>query len=244
MLRLWRPRGSAARQGAIFLSSPEPRTLNPFPLLIVLIGLFLVSCQSLPSLPPEQARRLPVAYDQALPASFNAQQTLVFEFKPHWWWPTIRMTALGYATVNRKTGDYAVVCLTPMGMKLFDVSCSNGVATTRMTIPSRGDPAIMGKAISDDIGSLYFDLAPAPGAEVKQRGQRVIFRSASGEHEYNAVSGELIRKVVRTPDTRSTLTFSDYRQGTGLAYPETMTLRNHNNRYRLTVRTLKLTPLP
>lgn len=212
--------------------------------VFVFLLLALSSCQSLPSLPPDQASRLPLTYEQSLPVDFKAEQTLVFEFRPHWWWPTVRMTALGYATVNRKTGDYAVVCLSPMGMKLFDVSCLNGVATMRMMIPGRGDQAIMGKAISDDIGSLYFDLTPSPGAEVRQRGQRVIFRSARGEHEYSAVSGELIRKVTRTPDARSTLTFSDYRQVGGMAYPATITLKNHNNRYRLTISTVKLTPLP
>lgn len=208
--------------------------------MFVFLLLFLVSCQSLPSLPPEEANRIPAAYEQRLPAGFKAQQTLVFEFKPHWWWPTIRMTALGYATVNRKTGDYAVVCLSPLGVKLFDVACSNGVTSTRLMIPARGDQSAMGKAISDDISNLYFNLTPPLDADLEQMGRRLIFRGAQGEYEFNGASGELVRKVVWAQESRSTLTFGDYRREAGLTYPATMTLENHSHGYRLTIRALKL----
>jgi hypothetical protein len=217
----------------------DPRFQNP---MFAFLLLFLVSCQSLPSLAPEEANRIPMAYEQSLPDSFKAQQTLVFEFKPHWWWPTIRMTALGYAAVNRKTGDYAVVCLSPMGVKLFDVSCSNGVTATRLMIPARGDQSAMGKAISDDISSLYFNLTPPPDANVKQRGQRVIFRSDWTEHEYDRITGKLDRKVVWNDGARSTLTFGDYREEAGATCPATMTLQNHRYHYRLTIRVMKQSP--
>jgi hypothetical protein len=205
--------------------------------------IFMASCRTVPLLPPAEAGKIPAAFEAGLPDSFKAQQTLVFEFKPHWWWPTIRMTALGYATVNRKTGDYAVVCLSPLGVKLFDVACSNGVTTTRLMIPARGDQSAMGKAISDDISNLYFNLTPPPDADVKQRGERVIFRGTQGEYEFNGTSGELVRKVVWTPESRSTLTFGDYSRETGLTYPATMTLENNLRRYRLMIKTVKLRPL-
>jgi hypothetical protein len=199
----------------------------------------MVSCRSLPPLAPEDAGRVPLAYEQTLPTSFKAQQTLVFEFKPHWWWPTVRMTALGYATVNRKTGDYAVVCLSPLGVKLFDVACSNGVTATRMMIPAGGDQAAAGKAISDDIGKLYFNLVPPPGATVKQRGNRLVFRGECSEHEFDLVTGQLVRKEVWNAGSRSTLIFGDIRQEGGYSVPGAMTLVNHRYGYRLIIKTVK-----
>ncbi len=197
--------------------------------------LFMASCRSLPPIAPFEAAGIPRAYEQALPVSFKAQQTLVFEFKPHWWWPTIRMTALGYATVNRKTGDYAVVCLSPLGVKLFDVACSNGVTATRLMIPAGGDQAASGKAISDDIGNLYFNLVPPPTAVVKQKGNSLVFRGVCSEHEFSISTGQLVRKEVWTDRSRSTLTFGD-------SFPGSMTLENHAYGYRLRIRTLKLEP--
>lgn len=222
--------------------NPEPRTLSIVWLLFILPCLFLASCRTVPLLPPAEAGKIPAAFEARLPDSFKAQQTLVFEFKPHWWWPTIRMTALGYATVNRKTGDYAVVCLSPLGVKLFDVACSNGVTATRLMIPARGDQSAMGKAISDDISNLYFNLVPPLDADLKQRGRRLIFRGAQGEYEFNGASGELVRKVVWDQESRSTLTFGDYRREAGLTYPATMTLENHRRRYHLMIKTVKLDP--
>jgi Protein of unknown function (DUF3261) len=211
--------------------------------LLVLPCLFLASCRSLPPLASADASRVPLAYEKTLPTSFKAQQTLVFEFKPHWWWPTVRMTALGYAAVNRKTGDYAVVCLSPLGMKLFDVACSNGVTATRMMIPASGNQAAAGKAISDDIGNLYFNLIPTPDATVKQKRNSLVFRGACSEHEFNRLTGQLVRKEVWTDQSRSTLTFGDTRQENGYFFPGSMTLVNHHYGYRLTIRTVKLESL-
>ena len=210
--------------------------------IFIVLLLFMTSCRSLPPIAPLEAAGIPRAYEQALPVSFKAQQTLVFEFKPHWWWPTIRMTALGYATVNRRTGDYAVVCLSPLGMKLFDVARTNGVTATRMMIPAGGDQAAAGKAISDDIGNLYFNLVPPPTAVVKQKGTCLVFRGASSEHAFNRITGQLVRKEVWTDRSRSTLTFGDIRQENGRSFPGSMTLVNHAYDYCLRIRTMKLEP--
>jgi hypothetical protein len=203
--------------------------------------LFLSSCRSLPPLPPADAARIPADYAAALPVLFTAQQTMVFEFKPHWWWPTIRMTALGYARVNRKTGDYAVVCLSPLGVKVFDVARSNGVVAAHTMFSVRGDDqASAGKAISDDISNLYFNLVPGADTALKQKGHRLVFKGERIELEFDRVTGWLVRKKVWNQDVLSTLTFGDYRTGNGVSYPETMTLENR--RYRLILRTVKLEP--
>jgi hypothetical protein len=221
----------------------EHLTFNIQRSMFVFLILFLASCQTVPLLPPEEVGRISATFEASLPVSFKAQQTLVFEFKPRWWWPTMRMTALGYAVVNRKTGDYAVVCLSPLGVKLFDVACSNGVTATRMMIPAGGDQAAFGKAISDDIHNLYFSLIPPLDATVKQKGSVLVFRGACSEHDFNRLTGQLARKSVWTDQSRSTLTFGDTRQENGYSFPGSMTLVNHRHGYRLVIRTVRLEPL-
>ncbi|MEI6515568.1 MAG: DUF3261 domain-containing protein [bacterium] len=207
--------------------------------LAILPLLVLVSCRSIPPVSPVEAARIPAAFEATLPGSFNTQQTLLFEFRPYWWWPTIRMTALGYATVNRKTGDYAVVCLSPLGVKIFDVACTNGVAVTRMTFPVPGDRGAAGKAISDDIGNLYFNLVPPPDAVAERKDSRVIYRQSRNRFEFDATSGRLVRKVVWNGDVKSTVEYGGYRQEPVGVYPASMTLENSRYRYRLLIQTLK-----
>ncbi len=202
--------------------------------------LFLASCRTVPPRPLGEAEKIPAAFESSLPESFTAKQTLVFEFRPHWWWPTIRMTALGYAAVNRRTGDYAVVCLSPLGVKIFDIARTNGQTQAHIQLPLPGDREAFGKAIGEDIGHLYFNLIPGPGAEVRTKGKGLVFQRPGrhqDEHEFDS-SGRLVRKVVWSGIHQSLLTFSDYRPEPGGLQPAIMTLENKRYRYKLTIRTL------
>ena len=204
------------------------------------ILLLVCSCRTLPLVPPGEAAKVPGAFEASLQDSFIARQALVFEFRPHWWWPTIRMTALGYASVNRKTGDYAVVCLSPLGMKIFDIARTNGQTQARIQLPLPGDRAAFEKAIGEDIGHLYFNLTPAPGAVARAKGDGLVFRKPGrnqDEHEFDSL-GQLVRKVVWSGKNESLLAFSGYRSGSGGLQPAVMTLENKRYRYKLTIRAL------
>jgi hypothetical protein len=174
-----------------------------------------------------------------MPEVFKAQQVLVFGFKPHWWWPTIRMTALGYAAVNRPVGDYAVVCLSPMGVKLFEAKRQAGVGSVVLAFPLKGDVDAMGKAIGADIESLYFGLVPPATAMWRQGSQELIATvDAGAEREdwlFDAGSGRLLEKTVRSAGGTRTVTFDDYRQVAGIWYPARMKLENSRFRYTLSV---------
>lgn len=211
--------------------------------LTVCIAL-MCSCRTMPPLEPVQAARVLSLVEASQPESFKAQQVLVFAFKPHWWWPTIRMTALGYAVVNRKAGEYAVVCLSPMGVKIFEAKRCEGVATVTMAFPVKGDTGAMGKAIGADIESLYLGRIPPSNAIWRQRGGELTATLDSGDrHEewwFAADTVRLFKKTVRTPAGTRTLTFDDYKPFAGGMCPGHMMLRNDRFRYSLTVQQSQL----
>jgi len=209
--------------------------------LLPVACLLLVSCRSMPT--PTTA-----ASPAALPDCYTARQTVVFEFRPHWWWPTIRLTALGYTSVNRTADEFAVACLTPLGVKLFDVARTNGQTQARVMLPVPGNSEQMAQAIDDDIAALYLDLTPPPGAKTSQHGDRLTFRREQDgqvvEWTYAASTGRLLRKTTTSQGVRRELTFNDYHRVEGIAYPATLTLDNRRYRYRFTVRIQGLQPAP
>lgn len=215
-------------------------------LLICLIPLLLTSCRT-PSLPvPIEVARVQTAYEAARLMAFEARLSVVFEFRPHWWRSAVQVAALGHVMVNPRTGDYSLVCFSPSGQLLFEVTRTNGQATARIEIPLTGDKQESEKLLSEDIGRFYFDLAPAPGATISQKDRYLVFRNSPGkdwsEYEYDIVTTRLVRKVICHDGECITLAFEDYQHYPSGYYPSVMKLTNHKNRYTLTLQNLSLRP--
>ena len=211
--------------------------------LLPLACVLLASCRTLspPAMPA-------VSCVAPLPERFTARQSVVFEFRPHWWWPTIRLTALGYASVNRPADAFTVVCLTPLGVKLFDVAHTNGQNRATVALPLPGDGEKAKQAIGDDIASLYLGLTPPPDAGSTRHGDRLTFRHERAdqiaEWVYSASTSRLLSKTVTVDGIRRTLTFGDY-HGLGVtSYPTTLTLQNRRYGYRILVHIQDLQPVP
>jgi hypothetical protein len=212
-----------------------------FGLCLALLSLCLSSCRTAIPVAPDVARRGLAQFETSLPARFNATQTLVFKFSLHWWWPSVRMTALGYARIDKETGDYAVVCLSPLGVKLFDVARSNGQSQANFLFPLPGKGEVMGRAISDDIANLYFDLIPGRDAVATRSGDDLVFQEVRGqcrlEYVFSVSTGQLTRKVVRDGSSLSTITYRDYRRNGDWIYPAALSLKNRRHGYTLTIQT-------
>jgi hypothetical protein len=211
---------------------------------LMLLVLCLSSCRTAIPVAPDVARRGLAGFETSLPARFNTTQTLVFKFSPHWWWPSVRLTALGYARIDRATGDYAVVCLSPLGMKLFDVARSNGQSEAHFLVPLPGKGDVMGRAISDDIANLYFDLIPGPDAAASRSGDDLVFQEVRGPHRleyvFSVSTGQLVRKIVRDGSSLTTITYRDYRRNGDWIYPAALSLKNRRHDYTLTIQTREI----
>jgi hypothetical protein len=216
------------------------------------------SCRTTPLAPPACGG---ARFAEPFPARFTAQQTVVMTFRPHWWWPPVRLTALGYASVDRATGDFAVVCLSPLGVKLFEATRRGGVDTVTMALPAKGDAEALRRAIGEDIASLYFGLAPPEGA-VRRQGRRQVTIVAKSDGKrtewcFDAGTGRLSLRTEWTGYGTRTVAFEDYEpasspdrplatpgpagvvcdgESPATEYPARMTLRNSRLRYTLTVK--------
>jgi hypothetical protein len=215
---------------------------------LCLLPLVFASCRTVIPVMEEDARQVALRFDASLPAQFTARQTLVFEFRPHWWWPPVRLAALGYATVDRTARDYAVVCLSPLGMKLFEVSCTGGQSRAVFSVPLPGNREAMGKALGDDIASLFFDLLPTPDAVLRRHGDTLVFRQERDgrrmEYAFSVSNGQLMRKTIRDGSGRTTLTFGAGGADRVGGYPAVVRLMNHRYGYTVTVRTRQLEDVP
>jgi hypothetical protein len=175
---------------------------------------------------------------QQLPDKFESVHAVVFEYSPHWWWPTLRLAALGYATVDSAAHAYRVVCLTPMGIKLFEVFNTNGEARVNTLLPGSGERQQLIRAMSDDVAGLFFDLVPPPGATGTAHGGRWVFTQprehGSTAYTLTAATGLPEQKEMFEGRTHNkTVTFSRFEKLQGVQVPRTMTLEDHRHHYRL-----------
>lgn len=207
-----------------------------------MIGVLATSCRT-PQAPPA-AGAGGAALTDPFPTRFTAQQSVVMTFRPHWWWPAIRFTALGYAAVDRVTGDFSVVGLSPLGVKLFEATRRGGVEKVTMAWPMKGDADAMGRAIGQDVASLYLGLMPPAGTVRRQGGRQttVVAENDGGRTEWTFATdtGRLCQKVERSRAGTRTVVFDDYKpvagEGATSECPARIVLRNSRFRYTLMIR--------
>jgi hypothetical protein len=189
-----------------------------------------------------------VKFADPFPARFTARQSVVMSYRPHWWWPAVSLTALGYVSVDRETGDFAVVCLSPLGVKLFEATRRGGVETVTMAWEAKGDTGEMGRAIGGDIAGLYFGIMPSEGAVRKQgRRQTTVVSERGGERtewRFAVDTGRLARRTEWNRDGKRMAILEDYQsvplpdrpgESSSIQYPSRVVLSNSRFHYTLTV---------
>lgn len=194
-------------------------------------------CCSLPS------SFVPAAPREPFPDPFRGRQNLVFEFQPYWWWPQkARLAAVGYAAVDRSARACQVTCLSPLGLKLFDLASTNGVSRLDTAIPLPGDAGAMRGAMRDaiafDLVAIFLDSLPPPGSRGERRCAETVFTETRGKlravRVFDAVTGRLLRKTIDAPDGRRSLTFeASAATPDGAGLPGAIVLRNHRYGYTL-----------
>ena len=179
--------------------------------------------------------------DASLPVRYQARTAVLVEIRPHWWWPAIRLTALSYMRVDRETSSYAVVCLTPLGVKLFDIARTNGHVQANLLVSSIPHREEIVRGMGDEIGRMLFDLVPAPDAACRREGTSLVFRqtgtNGAVEHVVSAPECRLVEKRYgRGRKKICTIRYRDYRQVDGLWFPGEIVLQDPRYGFRLTLR--------
>ena len=210
---------------------------------LLLAATLLTGCATLPFPEPPPCVPASAATAYAIPGSFAARvaprfeqvNAVVFVYRMR------RLAALGLVAVDRPARAFSVSCVTPLGVKLFDVVATNGAATARFVNPAlaaRGGN--LAQAVADDLARAYFDWAPAPGVPGAGRRGRLVFTSADSrgttEYRYAWADGRLAEKVRREGGRRRwSIAYRGYADTPDGLVPTAMGIDNHQYGYRLVV---------
>jgi hypothetical protein len=213
-------------------------TQRMLPLVALLLS---AGCSSLPRGEPVAAglsEQVVERYGNTLPSRFEAMHTVIVAIKPHWWWPTIRQATIGCSTVDRTTRSYEVTCLSPLGMKLFNVSCTNGTISGAILLPMKDKQEPMVQAIGSAISRAYLDMTPGPGATAVRRGDDFVMSRSTGnlrtDYTFSGTNAFLTSKEYFDGRKKTmTITYGDYQATTNASFPGRMSLRDHGNGYSL-----------
>jgi hypothetical protein len=176
---------------------------------------------------------VPARFAARVAPDFEQVNAVVF----HYLWR--EFTALGVASVDQRTRSFAVSCMTPLGVKLFDLVCKDGRTEGRFALPElakRGGP--LAQAAGEDLAHAYFDWAPPAGAPwALERGRLVVAAAdAAGVTEYRYAwrDGRLAEKRRIEGGHRVwTVAYYAYAQRANGLVPSALVIENHRRRYRL-----------
>ena len=101
---------------------------------------------------------IPARFEARLAPRFEQVNAVVFRF-----WGR-ELASMGMVSVDVPERSFAVVCLTPIGVKLFEVVCERGRIDGRVALPElekRG--AELAQAAGADLARAYFDPSPPAG---------------------------------------------------------------------------------
>jgi hypothetical protein len=181
---------------------------------------------------------IPARFDARLAPRFEQVNAVTFTFRMR------QLTALGLVAVDRTARAFRVSCMTPLGVKLFDVVCTNGVAEGHFVHPElarRGGD--LAQAVADDLMRAYFDGQPPAATPGMFRRGRLVFTVADArgttEYRYAWTDGRLAEKVRREAGkTRWSIAYRDYAAvADGLLVPGGLVIDNRHYGYRLVVTT-------
>jgi hypothetical protein len=147
---------------------------------------------------PQSPEEIPQQFHRLLAPRFEEQNALVFHYFIRWM--KLDMAAVGVASVDRETRSLAVTCMTPMGVKIFEVVCTNGILAKSFVIPALEEKAgPLATAAGYDLMHAYFDLLPPATAEWHLTKTRLVFtaRDPYGvtKYRYAWPDGKLAEKT-------------------------------------------------
>lgn len=213
-------------------------------LVIVSVVAFVVTATPGCRTPPPAAMTVTDTLDRAnrnLPLQWDAIQTVVFEIKPRWWWPPVRVTTLGYAAANRATGDYRLVCLSPLGIKMFEVSRINGRESASTPAPEFRDKQDFLDSIRRDASRLVQLDLPKKFRVTDWSSECMTIEDASTatnrtRYVLSMSTSTVVSKLFYEGSRCvAQADYSDYRKVDGTEAPFRVVLHNKKTDYRLSL---------
>ena len=131
--------------------------------------------------------------------------------------------------------------MTPLGVKIFDVVCKNGILEKAFVMPALAKQAEqMTTSAGEDLMRAYFDIAPLSDAVWSKTKDRLVFKvkDAQGitEYRYAWKEGWLAEKIrVEKGDTLWCIEYRDYTETQAGLVPTGLMIRNKQRGYCIEV---------
>lgn len=218
--------------------------------ILVFSVFFLSGCATVPFAPVAQtsmtaasAETVRTQFSLTQDSDYEALQSVVFQLFGR------KMTGLGYFSVDTKTSTFALSCMTPMGMKLFDIQGQGDAVEAVFALPQFGKKENLARAVGLDLKRTYFDSIPSENAEIRREKHRLVFieRRADGRTEYDFGGPEQLLLEKRVYEGRKMVCrvrYYEYEPQNGFLYPHGIILENRNYHYRLILRLKSVYPAP
>lgn len=217
-------------------------------IFFALLFLLLAGCATVPFEPVEKIPMAGVSADDlrmqvALSQNpdYEAVQSVVFEAFGY------KMTGLGYLKVNQTESRFALACMTPMGMKLFDIQGQGNTVETVFALPQFGKREALAEAVGLDFKRTYFQTIPPADAEIRHKKDRIEFiqRQAGGRTEYDfGGPGRMLleKRIYKGWKMVCRINYYDYAERDGFFYPHGIVMHNRTYHYRLILRLKSVQP--
>ena len=213
-----------------------------YPWIAVAICLWLTGCASAPFPAPEPfaatdiaPELVPAAFAQRLAPRYELAQALVFRFYLR------EIAALGYVSVDVPDRSFAMACLNPVGIKLFELVGKNGDVSARFVAPEiEKHGGELARAAGADLMRAYFDWSPPAGTPGRVRKGRLTFAvddsAGRTEYRYGGRDGRLAEKIrFEGRKVRWSVEYRGFRETEAGWIPTGIVIRNRMYGYRLVV---------
>lgn len=202
----------------------------------------LAGCAEMPFRPPETVPmegREPSAvvqgFREATPESFSQLNSIVFEFAGQ------KFLGIGFLEIDRRERTFRVICLNPMGVKLFDLSGNDRGTTMNFAIEPLAGLGNIAAAVGHDIRRIYFDHIPPENATPRMGRDRLVYGGGTPlgyqEHIFAGAGGDLVEKRLYDDQLISwRVGYYDYRERGGKRSPGGIVITDYRSGYQLTIR--------
>lgn len=204
--------------------------------------IFIAGCSSIPfqetahvSLESADPRAIMERFREGGPESFRLLTTVVFQYN----WN--KLSGIGYVDINTKEKTFTIVCINPMGVKLFELSGDKDSIISHFVLEELSKQGNFASAVGEDIKRIYFDLIPSIDAKIERGKYKFIFREpyrqGTMEYVFAGADGNMVEKNYYEDNILIwRVSYYEYQQKDGKIYPGGIILRNYKYGYSLTVR--------
>ncbi len=169
------------------------------------------------------------------PENFQLVNTIVFQYS----WN--KFSGIGYIKGHIREKTFTVVCINPIGIKLFELSGNKYKVDSHFVLEQFSKKGDFAKAVGDDIRRIYFDTVPSSGAKIKKKKFQIVFtellETGVVEYIFAGPGGYLVEKNYYEEGILNwKVSYYEYQQNNEKIYPAGIILKNYKYGYTLTIK--------